>query len=78
MDPQTPKETHRSFTVRVPMSLYLELGQMAEADGVFINQKANQLLRLGMGHHVSLDQALVRLLRTQVEDAPDVATAQSA
>jgi predicted HicB family RNase H-like nuclease len=66
--PDTPSsETHRSFTVRVPMSLYLRLAEMAQADGVFINQKANQLLRLGMGQHVSLDQALARLIKEKME-----------
>jgi predicted HicB family RNase H-like nuclease len=62
------QETHRSFTVRVPMSLYLSLAEMAQADGVFINQKANQLLRLGMGKHVSLDQAVLRLIKDKMED----------
>jgi len=63
----TPSETHRSFTVRVPMSLYLRLAEMAQADGVFINQKANQLLRLGMGQHINLDQALARLFKEKIE-----------
>lgn len=62
------QETHRSFTVRVPLSVYVKIGEMAKADGVFINQKVNQLLRLGMGEHVSLDQALVRLLRDRTEE----------
>lgn len=60
------QSTHRSFTVRVPLELYIKLGDMAKDDGVFINQKANQLLRLGMGQHVNLDQALARLLKTTV------------
>lgn len=61
-----PKEEHRSFTVRVPLSLYEQIGDLATADGVFVNQKVNQLLRLGMGHHVNLDQALARLLHREV------------
>lgn len=62
----TPKEPHRSFTVRVPESLYNEIGDLANAEGVHVNVKVNQLLRLGLGQHVSLDAALARLLRKEV------------
>jgi len=66
-----PQETFRSFTVRVPLSLYTKLADSARADGVFINQKANQLLRLGMGESVNLTDAIVRLLANQVEPIDD-------
>jgi hypothetical protein len=56
------RETHRSFTVRVPISLYLEMGQLAQDEETNLNAKVNQLLLLGMGKHVSLDSALRRLL----------------
>lgn len=62
----TPKEPHRSFTVRVPESLYNTIGDLANAEGVHVNVKVNQLLRLGLGQHVSLDAALARLLRKEV------------
>jgi hypothetical protein len=52
----------RSFTVRVPREMYTELAELAQADGQNLNAKVNQLLRLGMGKHVSLDQALRLLL----------------
>jgi hypothetical protein len=60
------REPFRSFTLRVPQDLYIELAEMARADGMHINPKANQLIRLGMGKHIQLDQALQRLLRDQV------------
>jgi hypothetical protein len=60
------KETFRSFTLRIPTSLYCELSDLARSEGVFINQKANQLLRLGMGKHIDLNQALERLLKSEV------------
>lgn len=64
-------ETHRSFTVRIPIPLYLELGQLAQDEGTNLNQKVNQLLSLGMGKHVSLDAALKRLLVTTMTTDED-------
>lgn len=64
--PKDTKEEHRSFTVRVPLSLYAKIGDLASADGVFVNQKVNQLIRLGMGEHINLDQAVARLLKKEM------------
>lgn len=64
--PAAPKEPHRSFTVRVPESLYNTVGDLAIAEGVATNVKVNQLLRLGLGEHISLDAALARLLKKEV------------
>jgi hypothetical protein len=61
-----PKEEHRSFTCRIPESLYNTIGDLANAEGVFVNVKINQLLRLGLGEHVSLDTALARLIKKEV------------
>lgn len=61
-DRSTSSETHRSFTVRIPIPLYLEIGQLAQDEDSNINAKVNQLLLLGLGKHVSLDAALRRLL----------------
>jgi len=58
----TPREEHRSFTVRIPESLYTEIGDLANADGMFVNTKVNQLIRLGLGRHVDLNAALARML----------------
>lgn len=63
-----PRETFRSFTLRVPQSLYIELAELARAEGVFINQKANQLIKLGMGREVNLNEAVLKLLRSASED----------
>lgn len=60
------KAKFRSFTIRVPDDLYLEMAEAALADEVPLNQKANQLLRLGLGKHVSLDIALRRMLQGKV------------
>lgn len=60
------KAKFRSFTIRVPDDLYLEMAGAALADEVPLNQKANQLLRLGLGKHISLDSALRRLIQGKV------------
>lgn len=66
------KPTHRSFTLRVPNELYLELASAAQEDKVALNQKANQLLRLGMGKHISLTETLRAMLMERMagEGAP--------
>lgn len=56
----------RSFTIRVPDALYLEMAEAAQADDVPLNKKANDLLRLGLGKHVSLDTALRRLVMNNI------------
>lgn len=55
-------KTHQSFTIRVPVAMYLEMGQLAQDEGSNLNKKANQLLSLGLNKHVSLDAALRALL----------------
>lgn len=67
-----PSETHRSFTVRIPISMYLQIGQLAQEEESNINAKVNQLLALGLGKHISLDAALRRLLVNKMtEDGND-------
>lgn len=67
----SPTETHRSFTVRVPMSLYLEITQLAEEEETNINKKVTQLIRLGMGKHISLNDALRHLLVKTMTEEPN-------
>ena len=61
-----PTEEHRSFTVRFPQSIYEQIGTLAQADGMSATKKVTQLVRLGLGEHVNLDQAVARLLRKEV------------
>lgn len=66
-------ETHRSFTVRVALPLYLEISQLAQDEGTNLNKKVTQLILLGMDKHISLNEALKHLLlNTMVKDAEDV------
>lgn len=61
-------QKHRSFTLRVPTEVYLEMAALAQGEGVFLNQKANQLILLGLGKHISLDAALRRLIGTAITE----------
>ncbi len=58
----TPPAAPRSFTIRVPQDMYLRICERANADDMAINVKVNQLLRLGLGEHVNLNETLARML----------------
>lgn len=58
----------RSFTIRVPLETYFELSRLATNDDENLNTKVNHVIQLGLGKHVSLTQALHRLLRNAVVD----------
>jgi hypothetical protein len=58
----------RSFTIRVPLETYFELSRLAANDDENLNTKVNHIIRLGLGKHVSLTQALHKLLRNAVVD----------
>jgi len=61
-------KSHQSFTIRVPISVYLELAKLAQDEGSNLNRKVNQVLILGLGHHISLNDALrAMLVRTMTE-----------
>jgi hypothetical protein len=63
--PET-REEYRSFTVRVPMSRYLEMSQRARRESKALNATVNELLTLGLGGAIQLDEALARLIRQAV------------
>ena len=63
-------KNYRSFTIRVPDELYLEMAEAAQADDLPLNQKANQLLRLGLGKHISLQEAIAKLLTGRIVEEP--------
>ena len=64
------KITHRSFTLRVPIDFYLEMAEKAQAEKVPLNQLANRYLRLGMGKHVDVDEAIRNLLIERMVSDP--------
>ncbi|WOF44362.1 hypothetical protein KNJ79_05365 [Sphingopyxis indica] len=54
----------RSFTVRVPIELYLQLGQIAQDEGTDVNATVNRLIRMGLGERESLLLLLNRILNS--------------
>lgn len=62
------RQSHRSFTVRLPMARYLLITEMARKDKANINATVNKLLELGMGEQVNLDEALASLVRRIVAE----------
>lgn len=63
-------EKFRSFTVRVPQSLYLRMSSLAQNEELHLNKKVNQLLLLGLGEHIKLDDVLMRLIKTNMPKEP--------
>jgi hypothetical protein len=59
-------QSHRSFTIRVPLERYIEMSDLAKADNTNLNAKVNELLTLGLGRNVSLEEAIARLLKREV------------
>lgn len=64
----SPRQTHRSFTVRVPMSRYLRLAELAQEDNTNLNVKVNELLVLGMDRSVDVDKAIARFVKRAIID----------
>lgn len=64
----SPRQTHRSFTVRVPMSRYLQLADLAQKDNTNLNVKVNELLILGMDRAVDVDKAIASFVKRAIID----------
>lgn len=60
------KGPHRSFTVRVPEELYVKLGDLADAEGIFVNTKVNELLRLGLAKEIDLTDKIAQILKKEI------------
>lgn len=60
------KIPHRSFTVRVPEELYVKLGDLADADGVFVNTKVNELIRLGLAKDIDISDKIAQILKKEL------------
>lgn len=65
--PSVPN-THQSFTIRVPVALYVQVAQMAQDEGVNLNKKINQLIKLGLGESINLNDALRALLQKMTSE----------
>lgn len=52
----------RSFTVRVPYDMYLDICDLAQNEGKKLNTKVNELLKIGMGETVRVTEVLREML----------------
>lgn len=60
------KSPHRSFTIRIPLSLYVEIAELAREDDVSINVKVGQFIRLGMGESINVNDKIMDLIRRKL------------
>lgn len=59
--------THQSFTVRVPIDLYVQIAEMARKDdNKYLNHKVNELLQLGIARDIDLNERIAKFLRTNI------------
>lgn len=71
--PKPPASPPRSFTIRVPAEVYLEISDVAQANAQPINTTVNHLLRLGLGKDVDLNATLRTMVARMIaEENPNV------
>jgi hypothetical protein len=56
----------RSFTVRVPYEVYLNICDQAQLEGKKLNTKVNELISLGLGKTLELNDMLRAMLVEQL------------
>lgn len=70
--PASSTQTHRSFTVRVPIARYSKIADLARESNTNMNGKVNELLELGLKENVRVEQILVRLVKRVTEEELNV------
>lgn len=68
-------QTHRSFTLRVPVDFYLKMGSIAQEEDVPLNHVANRLLKLGMNRDMDIQKHARLQLIDQVTTDPELRAA---
>lgn len=63
--------SRRALSIRVPTDTYCVVATLAQEEGVDLNAKLNDLIRMGLGEHKSLTQALHSILRKHLLENPD-------
>lgn len=53
----------RALSIRVPSNLYCEIAALAQEEGVDLNTKINELIRMGLGEDKSLTKALRSMVK---------------
>lgn len=57
----------RSFTVRVPYDTYIAICDLAQQEGKKLNAKVNDLISLGLGKTVDMNETLRAMLLTHID-----------
>lgn len=63
--------TRRALSIRVPTDVYCSVATLAQEEGVDLNQKLNELIRIGLGEHKSLTEALHTMVRKHMLETTD-------
>lgn len=59
-------QTHRSFTVRVPLEFYEKMSGRALKESKHLNTLVNELLRLGWGEAINLNATLESMIKKEI------------
>jgi hypothetical protein len=63
----------RALSIRVPSEIYCAVATLAQEEGVDLNSKVNELVRMGLGEHKSLTEALHTMVRKHMMENTDEA-----
>lgn len=67
-------KTHQIFSVRLPISTYLAITDLALKDGFPMSVKVNQLLDMGLEKHSAMDRAVRGILLQLSEEDNNLGT----
>lgn len=63
--------SRRALSIRVPTDIYCAVATLAQEEGIDLNSKLNELIRLGLGDHKSLTEALHAMVRKHMMENTD-------
>lgn len=66
--------TRRALSIRVPTEVYCDVATLAQDEGVDLNTKINELIRMGLGEHKSLTAALQSMVKRHLMENTDGAS----
>lgn len=55
--------SRRALSIRVPSDLYCQIAALAQEEGLDLNNKINELIRMGLGENKSLTDALHKMVK---------------
>lgn len=60
--------SRHALSVRIPKDTYFAVAELARSEGVDLNTKFNELVRMGLGENRSLTDALLRLVKQHLTE----------